>query len=232
VVNLGVCEYSSLQGKILFEREGVRYQPDLVTLSYGSNDWSRVPEPFDVALRRNLGWTGAVRELLHLSRAYQIGAAFLTRAVPRDGGVAGAGTGAGAAGMPYNVGPEASRSNMAAMIERVRQAGADPVLVSNCVPGEMADPIRLASRDRQAPLVDSEAILRSAIPALAAGRDLVAGRAQVVSLYGEAMLREYPDLEVYLADRCHPNVVGQAILARAIADVVEASAAFRGGPRG
>src|SRR6266850_7069858 len=87
VVNLGVCGYSSLQGRILLEREGLKFAPDLVTLSYGSNDWSRVPEPFDVAYRRNISWTGAVRAILHRSRAYQIYTALLVKALCAGGEV-------------------------------------------------------------------------------------------------------------------------------------------------
>jgi lysophospholipase L1-like esterase len=229
VVNLGVCGYSSLQGRVLLEREGLAYAPDLVTISYGSNDWSKVPEPFDEVLRRNEGWLGGVRAALHHSRAYQIYAAFLAKAArgggaPANGG-SGPAPGGGGQGLVMNVGPERSERNLVAMIEDSRRGGADAILVTNCVPGPMADPLRAAARATGAPLLDTEDLLRGAI----ASRDTLPGdlRARVRSLYGAQALEEHPDLEVYLSDRCHPNVIGQRLVAEALAGMVESAPSFR-----
>ena len=227
VVNLGVCGYSSFQGRILLDREALRYEPDAVTLSYGSNDWSPVPEPFDAAYRRNAGWNGAVKAVLNRSRAYQIYAAFLTRALAGREREAIEEIRSGTSGMPLNVGPEESERNLEAMMDRVRAAGADPILVTNCVPGEMADPVRAAARAAGAPLVDTGALLAAAIEDVAAGKVDPSGRARTVSTYREGALREHPDLEVYLADGCHPNPIGHRILARAVADAIESAPGFR-----
>lgn len=227
VVNLGVCGYSSFQGRILLEREGLKYEPDLVTISYGSNDWSAVPEPFDEAYRRNAGWTGAVREVLHRSRAYQIWSAFLTRALLGREKEAVAKLSEDSPEMILNVGPEKSKENLLAMVAATRGSGADAILVTNCVPGEMSDPIREAARESTVPLLDTESVLRGLEKEVSEGRLYPDARARVTAIYGEAMLREYPDLEIYLADRCHPNVVGQRLLARALADLVERTASFR-----
>ncbi|HXI02872.1 MAG TPA: GDSL-type esterase/lipase family protein [Candidatus Saccharimonadales bacterium] len=228
VVNMGVCGYSSFQGRILLKREGLAYQPDLITISYGSNDWSRVPEPFDEAYERNAGWTGAVRALLHHSRAYQVYAALLTRAVSgewhervKEAGVDRAET------MPLNVGPEKSEANIRAMIRMSREAGAEPVVVTNCVRDQMAEPVDQAAEAERAPLVRTEDLLASWIPRVPRSTALSAPLARVISVYGKALVDEHPDLEVYLADGCHPNVVGHRILAEALADQVEASPSFR-----
>ncbi len=219
VVNLGVCGYSSFQGRILMEREALRWEPDLVTISYGSNDWSHVPEPFDEAYARNAGWVGAVRSLLHKSRAYGIYAAYVTRLFAGEPDPAGGGR--GEAEMPLNVGPEKSEANLEALVAAARKAGAEAILVTNCVPGRMSEPVRSAAEAAEVPLLDTEALLRSAIPALAGGRLMERERGGTLARYGEALLAEHPDLEVYLADRCHPNPVGHRILARALADLVE-----------
>lgn len=218
VVNLGVCGYSSLQGRVLLEREGLAYAPDLVTISYGSNDWSKVPEPFDEVLRRNEGWLGGVRAALHHSRAYQIYAAFLAKTVHGAGETGGE-------GLVLNVGPEKSESNLVAMIDASRRAGADAILVTNCVPGPMVGPLRAAARATATPILDTEELLRGAIEA----RDALPAdlRARVRSLYGAQALEEYPDLEVYLSDRCHPNVIGQRLVAETLAGMVESAPSFR-----
>jgi len=226
VVNLGVCGYSSQQGKVLLEREGLRYEPDLVTLSFGSNDWSRVPEPYDEAYRRNLRWIGAVREWLQRSRAYQIYSAFLLRSVRGEGSTDVKSLKDAALDMPFNVGPGKSISNLIAMVESVRASGADAILVSNCTPGEMDVPIRQASERSGAPLLDTETILHAALPTLRADEDLAEPRARVEALYGDQMMASHPDLEVYLADRCHPNVVGHRLLARDLARMIETSPSF------
>lgn len=229
VVNLGVCGYSSFQGRVLMEREALRWEPDLVTFSYGSNDWSRVPEPFDEAYARNAGWVGAVRSLLHESRAYRIYAAYITRLLSgEEGPENGAG---GEAEMPLNVGPERSEENVKALVAMAREAGAEAILVTNCVPGRMSEPIRAAAAATDVALLDTEALLRSAIPALAGGRFMERERGGTVARYGATLLAEHPDLEVYLTDRCHPNPVGHRILARALADLVERTPLLSGRPR-
>lgn len=228
VANLGICGYSSFQGKVLLEREGLEYQPDLVTLSYGSNDWSRVPEPFDRAFRRNAGWIGGIRALLHRSRAYGIYAAFLTRLVEGDWSdrVQKAQQEAGGE-MPLNVGPEKSETNIREMIGIVRRSGADPLVVTNCVRGQMAAPVLAAARKEGVPLVHAAELLEDWIPRLPAEERLAGERARVLGAYGEDQVARYSELEVYLADGCHPNVVGHRLLAEELADRVEASPSFR-----
>jgi len=216
VVNLGVCGYSSFQGRILMEIEAARYEPDVVTLSYGSNDWSRVPEPFDVAYERNAGWSGALREFLHRSRAYEAYAAGLSRWLQGSKEEV-----AGADEMPLNVGPEKSRDNLIAMVNRAEDLGAAPILVTNCVQGEMSGPVREAALRTGARLLDTETLLRAAIPPIARGELLPELRARTLGLYGAGLLGRFPDLEVYLADRCHPNVAGQRILGMALADLLD-----------
>jgi lysophospholipase L1-like esterase len=112
------------------------------------------------------------------------------------------------------------------MAEMARGAGAEVLLVTNCVPGEMADPIRRASRRTGARLLDTEALLESWVPRLESGEVLATARAGTLARYGERILAENPELEVYLSDGCHPNPVGQRILAMALAGMVEETAGF------
>ncbi len=219
VVNLGVCGYSSFQGLILLEREALRYDPDVVTLSYGSNDFSMVPESFQEAHARNLGWAGTVRELLNRSRAYQVYAALLMSRIGSAGGPAGE--------QVLNVGPEKAQDLMEAMADAAASRGIDPLFVSNCVPGEMSRPIRAAAAARGVPLLDTEALLEASIDRIVAGALLPGEFARYQGLYGAGNLSDYPWLAVYLTDRCHPNVIGHRLIAEALVPMVEQTASFQ-----
>lgn len=224
VINLGVCGYSSFQGLILLRQEGLRYGPDVVTLSYGSNDYSPVPEPFDAVHARQQGWSGWVRGLLHRSRAYQVYAAWLTERVhgPRAGAAA-----APAADAVLNVGPDKSLRNLSAMAAGARRAGADPIFVENCAPGDMGLPMREAAQANGVPFVPTEDLLAGAIPGILSGGIPAPEMVRVRSRYGDALLEEFPWLAVYLGDHCHPNAAGQRLLAEALVPVVESTSAFR-----
>ncbi|HET6372593.1 MAG TPA: GDSL-type esterase/lipase family protein [Candidatus Polarisedimenticolia bacterium] len=225
VVNLGVCGYSSFQGLIVLKQEALPYQPDLVTLSYGSNDYSPVPEAFDVAYQRNRGWTGAVREALQHSRAYQVSAALLMSRFGR--GAPHAEGSNGKVNAVLNVGPEKSRILLETMAQLSRKAGMDAIFVSNCVPGEMSAPIRAAAAATGTPLVDSEPLLEAAVPDVAAGARYAQEFSRYKDLYGPQLLADYPWLAVYLTDQCHPNVVGHRLEAEALARLVEESPSFK-----
>ncbi len=221
VVNLGVCGYSSFQGLILLQREAMRYQPDLVTLSYGSNDFSKVPEAFEEVYHSNMGWSGAVRELLYHSRAYQVYAAFLlSRMSPPQGGEREESQDV------YNVGPERSREHMEEMARFARNLGVDSIFVTNCVPGEMSVPIRAAALSSGTPLLDTQELLEGAVEDVQEGRRFAEEMAPYRALYGPAMLWDYPWLAVYLNDRCHPNRIGHRLIAEALVPMVEASRAY------
>lgn len=227
VANLGVCGYSSFQGLVLLEGEGLRWRPDLVTISFGSNDYSKVPEPFHVTHARNTGWSGRLRELLHRSRAYEIYASFLSNALSGGWKARMEQAGALSAGeMPLNVGPERSRENLREMIRRVREAGADPLVVTNCVSDWMSRPVVEAAAAEDAPILEAAPLLNARIPTVGRDPALAQARARVLTMYGPDLTAEHPDLEVYLADGCHPNPVGHRILGLALADLVEASPSF------
>lgn len=226
VLNLGVCGYSSFQGLVLLRREALRYRPDMVTISYGSNDWSRVPEPFHEAYERNAGWIGGVRSLLHRSRAYQVYAAWLSGLADGERAAEVRELRLKENEMPLNVGPERSRENLESLVSEARAEGASTILVTNCVFGEMAVPVLEAARASGAPLLDTASLLRSRAGSPGQDPELVAARDRNLARYGGEMLQRYPELQVYLADRCHPNAAGHRIIAGELAALIERDPAF------
>jgi len=226
VVNLGVCGYSSLQGRVLMEREALRYRPDLVTISYGSNDFSLVPEAFDAVYARNRGWTGAVREALNRSRAYQVYASLVLKYAGGRHAGSGDGDGAGESGMVLNVGPEESAENLARMAMLAKDRGIDAILVTNCVPGDMVEPNREAAARTGTPLLDTGELLGEALPDILAGRRYPDVFRWYAALYGPSGMADYPWLAVYLTDRCHPNVIGHGLIAERLATMVEEAPSF------
>jgi lysophospholipase L1-like esterase len=232
VINLGICGYSSLQGRILMQLEGTLYRPDVVTISYGANDYSPATEPLEATLARQRGFTGRLRSWLHHSRAYQIyGAWLLSRVKPAPPGprpAEGAAAPAPEAGPAIlNVGPEKSRENLEAMGVLARRSGIDAVFVTNCLVEKMAPSIEAAAAASGWPLLDSVAAFDRALPEVLAGRRYADLMARYRGLYPASYLESYPWLAVYLTDLCHPNVIGQRIIAEELVPLIEATPAFR-----
>ncbi|HET9481218.1 MAG TPA: GDSL-type esterase/lipase family protein [Candidatus Polarisedimenticolia bacterium] len=226
VINLGVCGYTSLQGRVLLEREGLRYQPDIVTISYGSNDFSPVPEPFEEVYRRNLGWSGAARALLNHSRAYRLYASALLGAVQARGAPAAA-PAEGGARIVLNVGPDASQENLIRMAGAASAGGADPIFVAHCTPGHLGEPMRRAAGASGAPLIESGPLLERSVEQGVASARFPQEAARLRSLYTAALMERFGWLQVYLTDHCHPNSIGHQLVAEALLPIVESTPAFR-----
>ena len=223
VINLGVCGYCSLQGRILLRREGLDWHPDILLFSYGSNDYSLVPEPFETAYRRNLGWSGALREALDGSRAYQIYASWLWAGLRGLSSKPYGGTGAKGV---LNVGPDSSYENLIEMARVALKRGIDPVFVTNCVPGEMAAPVRAAAAGSLAPLLDTQSLLEEAVDRVAADPRFSNEISYYRGLYGDPLLRKFPWLAVYLTDECHPSLIGHRLIAEALVPIIETTPSF------
>jgi hypothetical protein len=75
VINAGVNGYNTQQEDTYFRREGVRYQPDIVVVTFVENDLDAVIDPNSTTWRRYPSWPHslpeAVSRLTSLSYAYQ-----------------------------------------------------------------------------------------------------------------------------------------------------------------
>ncbi len=132
----------------------------------------------------------------------------------------------GDGGMVLDVGPEAGLDNLMSMVGMAKERGIDALLVTNCVPGDMAEPSRQAAERTGAPLLDTSELLEKALPDVLDGRIDPDEYHRYATLYGPAAMGDYPWLGVYLSDRCHPNRIGHELIAERLAAMVERSPSF------
>jgi lysophospholipase L1-like esterase len=128
VVNAGVWGYASLQGRARLE-EALRWAPDIVTISFGSNDAHRVRQ--SDAQRIGRGPTGSwLKALAGRYRLGRVALGALGRLEDLSSGHA----------MVARVSLEDYRENLRAMVLRTREAGAQPVLLTRPYIGVSTDP--------------------------------------------------------------------------------------------
>ncbi|MDX1503410.1 MAG: GDSL-type esterase/lipase family protein [Thermoanaerobaculia bacterium] len=126
VVNAGVWGYSSFQGTLRL-REALAFSPDVVLVSFGSNDAHRVRRGDREFARGSLLGRDSLRRLLHF-RTAQLAAAAWDR-VAAGGGELGP-----------RVGLEEYRENLRQMAAEARAAGALPVFLTRPFTGPVNDP--------------------------------------------------------------------------------------------
>jgi lysophospholipase L1-like esterase len=128
VINAGVWGYASLQGRGRLE-EALPYAPDIVTISFGSNDAVRVRVAD--AQRVGRGPTDSwLKALAARSRLGRVALGALGRVKDLASGSA----------RVARVSLDDYRDNLRAMVSRARQAGAIPVLMTRPYIGVSADP--------------------------------------------------------------------------------------------
>ena len=127
VINAGVWGYSSFQGVGLLKRV-LAYHPDIVLVSYGSNDALRVNIPDD---QFN---TAIFRSPLANLRTVQL----LKAARDRFRGSAGPGQ---PEGTTFRVPPDQYREHLASIIRACREQGARCILLTRPYIGESSEPV-------------------------------------------------------------------------------------------
>lgn len=126
VINAGVWGYSSHQG-VPRTREALELEPEIVLISFGSNDAHRVERSDAEFSGRSLGSRRLELALKRL-RTAQLVSAVLDRLDP------------GGDGPRQRVDRESYRRNLETMIDEVRAAGAEPVLLTRPFTGPVTDP--------------------------------------------------------------------------------------------
>lgn len=218
VYNLGVPGYSSFQGVSLLRHVALDLDPDALLFSFGSNDGAPTGISDREIYARRASWLGAVQALLHRSRAYETLAAWI--------GVLKGDTGVDPDRLRrkgrLNVSIEGLRRNLHRAADIARAHELPIAFVGSCLDRERLDVMAAVARRAQVPLVNGYEVMREAIPALAAGRLLPAEVERVRRTYGPDVLAR-PDSPYWtlLPDRCHPNRIGQHLIAREVASIID-----------
>lgn len=119
--NMGVYGYSSMQGLRQFQKYGAAFKPDYVSLYYGWNDhWLyKIPDHLRMAVRMH-PLKAAVTDALRRKRIYT----FIS-GLARPQGI-----GENVHGHDFRVPPDMYRATLAEFIRHIRQAGAQPILIT------------------------------------------------------------------------------------------------------
>lgn len=218
VINLGVPGYSTFQGRVLLEKVALPLAPDLALWSYISNDGAPTGESDRRAYAQRSGPTGALLAGLHASRAFETLEAWVSWAQarlrppappdPRDPAA-------------RNVRSEQEiERNVREALELAERADVPLVVLALCARGRAARLLSELAAESGAPFVDGMAQLVAAAPRVAQAPEFAEERRRLQDLYGAARLEREPLLHVLLPDGCHPNAVGHALVAEALAPVV------------
>jgi lysophospholipase L1-like esterase len=185
VINAGVWGYSSFQG-VLRLREVLPLAPDVVTISFGSND----ARPVRATDAERSGTSRAAAILKGRLGRLRLGRV-LIGGVDRLWALGTAGS------MRRRVSLDLYRDNLRTMIDEIRATGAQPVLMTRPYIGDPPSPIewRAAAPDYNAATV--EVAEETAVP--------------VVDLYSHFKRRER-----YFADNSHFTTEGHRIAARLV----------------
>ncbi len=151
VVNAGVTGYTSDQGVLRLE-EVRKFQPDMVLISFGSNDAHPTTVPDKQYMARSM-WSRRLEGLTYPSRVARLATGVLTQlTVMRMGEIT------------RRVSLEDYRSNLEKMAKRVRSDGAVPVLLTRPYYGNMPPVIRWKSFAHEYNAMTAEVAKRLDLP--------------------------------------------------------------------
>lgn len=211
-INLGIPGYTTHHALRLLERDALRYEPDLLVLSFGANDSREVPVSIKKMLRRS-PWLDGLKGLLGRSRLYRlIRKTVLSLHNPFDRAAsARGGDGAREAFVTLN---EYAR-NLEAIIDRAGDRGARVVLMGLCCPQDYLAKMTAVGKRKNVPAFDGMFVLLQEIESIRRGAEYPELARYYEDLYGRESLAERRLLYV-TSDTCHPNVLGHRILAEAL----------------
>jgi len=213
IVNLGLPGYSSYHGRIILDRYGLRYSPDMVILSFGANDSHVVPKAVKRMIQRPTWKEKAAVVLSGLKMVRLLQKILIARRNPMERFRAMR----KAEGSEAFVTLDEFRANLKAIIETDRRKGIETVIMPLCCPLDyLAVQSALAQRENVR-VIDGTFVLRDTIQAVQQGQREPALARHYEELYGMDLLRSRRLLYV-TSDTCHPNILGHRILADALFD--------------
>jgi len=227
VLNLGVSGYSSLQGLLLLEKEGLRLSPDYVVVAYGSNDSfsellgtyrNMTDREVVTLLNRSKKVPSWLMQGLHKSHLYhgmKKGILFLW---PKAKSLIGNGE-TGRVRVPA----EEYRANLSRFC-RIAEANGFKVIYLNIgnYQNAYSRAMRGAARDEGVDFVNAVEVFRLRLPAIRSGVLYAELLSPYRDMLGEAIeSRIYDEGSIYYTvDGGHPNAVGHEMIAEELARIL------------
>jgi len=213
IVNLGLPGYSSYHGRIVLDRYGLDYSPDMIILSFGANDSREVPKIVKRMIQRPTWKEKAALTLSDLKTVRLLQKLLIGRRNPMER-IRAMRTAEGSA--PF-VTLDEFRENLKAIIDAGRRKGIESVILPLCCPLDyLAAQSALAKRENVR-VIDGTFLLLDAVQAIQQGQREPALARHYEELYGTDLLRSRRLLYV-TNDTCHPNILGHRIIADALFD--------------
>jgi len=211
IINLGLPGYSSYHGRLVFERYGLAYAPDMVVLSFGANDSRVIPKAVKRMIERP---SGLERVFLRLSGLKTVKLLEKILMKHRNPLKRIQNLNAAEGSEPF-VTPDEFRANLKSIIDSGRDRGIETVLLPLCCPLDYLAAQSALARRENIPIIDGGHVLLDAVPAIQQGR-LEPDLARFYeSFYGKSLLESRRILYV-TSDTCHPNILGHRILAETL----------------
>lgn len=219
VFSLGMPGYTTLHGLNVLRHYGWKLEPDILIISFGSNDGRHVLNPpgrslaADKTFFASIRWTLMKLKTFRLMRKlfYSISDP-IKRVQSRPGN--------SRKDRVRAVLPARYRENLKMMIEDARNRGVEVILMSVCNCGEYTNIMQEVALSENTPFIDTLQIFRESMTSLREGRLYPAEMAYIKRIYGETN----PDGYVWLyvtSDGCHPNRIGTNIIADALAVLIQ-----------
>jgi lysophospholipase L1-like esterase len=210
---MGLPGYSSYHGRIVLDRYGLGYSPDMIILSFGANDSREVPKVVKRMIQRPNWKEKTAVALSGLKTARLLQKILIARRNPMER-IRAMRTAEGSE--PF-VTLDEFRANLKAIIDAGRQKGIETVILPLCCPLDyLAAQSALAKRENVR-IIDGTFILLDTVQAIQQGQREPALARHYEELYGMDLLQSRRLLYV-TNDTCHPNILGHRILADALFD--------------
>ncbi len=210
IINLGIPGQNSRHGLGMLRHYALPLEPDLLLVSYGSNDPRVTPTPTDELLAADDTWVGGLRFRMLRWRGYRLLRRLLfTLRNPLSVDSENPQLIRTAPAVPV----DDYRENMMEIVLTAQEASIRTMLMSVCTGVEVyVANINNVAKWTDTPIVNVGVLFKEHRDALIDGTLYPEKVAHYRSMYGRRVLRRQPQYYV-TNDGCHPNWVGHSLIA-------------------
>lgn len=213
IINMGIPGYSSAHGVETFDHFALKYDPDMLVVSFGANDSRKVPVKLKKALKSPQLLAG-IKDFLGNFKTYRLIRKLLLSKInpfdketnkeqlknsPREAIVT----------------LQEYTRNLEYIIEKSKQKDIEVVLLGLCCPMDYLAKMSAVAKRHGLISMDGMHIMLREIRKIREGTRYAEWGRYYLNLYGEDILEKRRILYV-TSDTCHPNIIGHKILAQAL----------------